>query len=145
MRWLRVVAALVPLGSGCALAAPVTLKRIEADDQAKGPVVRMFLSEPPAEPAQARGEVGPSRIVVDLPGAVLGKGARETDVGFGGLTRVRLEQSEPETARVILDLTDAAPYQLSTEGAVVTVTIEDLDKPQPAEPTPAPEAKEKPR
>ncbi|HVH71744.1 MAG TPA: AMIN domain-containing protein, partial [Candidatus Dormibacteraeota bacterium] len=63
----------------------------------------------------------PDRLVLDFAGARLAA-PKTTIAGKAGPVRgVRLGQYRPDVARVVVDLTEATPYQLEREGTAVVV------------------------
>jgi hypothetical protein len=125
-----------------AFAAPVVLERMEVvSDPAPG--VRLTLSAPVAPLAHPLRE--PERITLDLPGTKVGPKVRQPLDGSGPLARIRLGQLEGGTARVVLDLTEHAPFTVETNGRVVTLVLSAhpatpaVTEPAP-EPAPAPAA-----
>jgi N-acetylmuramoyl-L-alanine amidase len=54
----------------------------------------------------------PDRIVVDLPGFVVGADENILPVNDGIVDRVRIGQFEPETARVVIDLVNRSSYDI---------------------------------
>jgi N-acetylmuramoyl-L-alanine amidase len=136
---MRALAALALLAAAApASGAPVLLERVEV--RGGTPLaVRLELSGPatPLARTLAAGEGAPDRIYVDIAGGVLGPQAREPVVGSGPLVRVRTGQFDPHTARVVLDLTHATPYDVEVHGRVVTIVLREASPPLPAAPPPA--------
>ncbi|MGA2978918.1 MAG: AMIN domain-containing protein [Terriglobales bacterium] len=68
---------------------------------------------------------GPDRIVVDFPGALPAAELRALTVNRGALKGVRsgLFFDNPPITRVVLDLTEARPYQISTSGNAIVVRL----------------------
>ena len=117
-----------------AFAAPVVLEGMEVMP-GPTPGVRLTLSAPVAPLAHTLRL--PERITLDLPGTVLGPKVRQPLAGSGPLARVRTGQLGGGTARVVLDLSEHAPFTVETDGRVVTLV---LNAAPPATPTPAPTA-----
>jgi N-acetylmuramoyl-L-alanine amidase len=143
---MRALAALALLPAAApALGAPVRLERVRVQG-ATTPEVRLELSGPAAPLARtlAAGEGGPDRIYVDIADGVVGPQAREPVPGSGPLVRVRTGQFDPHTARVVLDLARATPYEVEVHGRVVTIVLRaggpSAPVPRPAEATPPPPA-----
>jgi hypothetical protein len=113
-----------------AFAAPVVLERVET---VPGPTpgVRLTLSAPVTPLAHSLR--APERITLDLPGTVLGPAVRQPTAGAGSLTRVRTGQLDGGIARVVLDLTERAPFTVSAEGRVVTIMLSAASPPPPPE------------
>lgn len=71
---------------------------------------------------------GPDRIVVDFPGALPADNLRALKVNRGALKGIRagLFFSNPPITRVVLDLGEPLPYQISTRQNVVVVKLNSL-------------------
>lgn len=73
---------------------------------------------------------GPPRIVVDFPGTIAGPGLPPAlDIGEGAVRRVRAAQFDPETVRVVIDLTEDRSYTLETLPHGVVVHVEGAGQP----------------
>jgi type IV pilus secretin PilQ/predicted competence protein len=74
--------------------------------------------------ARAARMQNPDRLVLDFAGARLA--VQKTSIpGVSAPVRsVRLGQYRPDVARVVIDLTEAAPYQISHDGAAVVIFFE---------------------
>ena len=112
-----------------ALAAPIVLEQVEP---VSGPMpgVRLTLSAavtPVAHPLRE-----PDRITLDLPGTVLGPKVRQPVAGSAPVARVRMGQLDGGTARVVLDLTERAPFTMQTQDRVVTLVLNTAAAPPPA-------------
>jgi N-acetylmuramoyl-L-alanine amidase len=141
---MRALAALALLPAAApALGAPVLLERVRVRG-GTAPEVRLELSGPAAPLARtlAAGEGAPERIYVDIADGVVGPQAREPVPGSGLLLRVRTGQFDPHTARVVLDLAHATPYDVEVHGHVVTIVLRGappaVPAPRPTEATPPP-------
>jgi hypothetical protein len=88
-------------------------------------VVRLRLSQPLDVTSSALAGDGTAspRIIIDLPGAQLGAGARGAVDGAGPVIRVRTGQFTQSTARVVLDLTEKLPYALERDGGTVNISV----------------------
>src|SRR5215813_13709407 len=144
MRWawrLVVSAALPPLeliGSPVA-ATMLTDVFVSADSPA---LVRIELSATAAANAQMleADAAHPPRLVIDLPGVTLGPATPHCVDGSGSIVRARAGQFSAETARVVLDMREAVPFDVRSEDRVVVVTLGGAGgggSPQPM-PVPAP-------
>jgi type IV pilus secretin PilQ/predicted competence protein len=68
----------------------------------------------------------PDRLVLDFSGARLAVDKRAISGESAPVLGVRLGQFRPNVARVVIDLTEATPYQISREGTAVVVLFEML-------------------
>ncbi len=68
----------------------------------------------------------PDRLVLDFSGARLAVEKRAISGESAPVLGVRLGQFRPNVARVVIDLTEATPYQISREGTAVVVLFETL-------------------
>ena len=90
----------------------------------------------------------PERLVLDFAGARLN--VQKTSIpGVSAPVRaVRLGQFRPDVARVVIDLTASAPYQIEQEGGAIVVYLEVAGQPAsgtaPAESAPVQTAKDTP-
>jgi type IV pilus assembly protein PilQ len=73
----------------------------------------------------------PERLVLDFAGARLGVHVQRTSIpGVSAPVRaVRLGQFRPDIARVVIDLTASAPYQIEHEGSAIVVYLEAVGQP----------------
>ena len=69
--------------------------------------------------------VNPDRILIDLPGTTCNACTQNVSVSAGGIRRVRTGQhsTKPMITRVVVDLDQAHPYTLRTEGNRVILTV----------------------
>jgi len=76
----------------------------------------------------------PERLVLDFAGARLGMHVQRTSIpGVSAPVRaVRLGQFRPDIARVVIDLTASAPYQIEHEGSAIVVYLEAVGQPASA-------------
>jgi hypothetical protein len=72
----------------------------------------------------------PDRILLDFPDTVCTKDTKSVSVHMNGVRQVRTAQhsTNPFIARVVLDLDQARPYVVTTEGNTIVLTIEAADK-----------------
>jgi len=75
----------------------------------------------------------PERLVLDFIGARIGLQKTSIPGVSAPVRSVRLGQFRPDIARVVLDLTASAPYQIEHEGNAIVVYLEAVDSPR-AEP-----------
>jgi hypothetical protein len=80
----------------------------------------------------------PPRVVVDFADTEIGAGQRELEVGDGTLRRAAIAQAGARTARVVLELTADAEFEVRAEGNRVEVRIPHPAAVASAEPPPAP-------
>lgn len=80
----------------------------------------------------------PPRVVVDFADTEIGAGQRELEVGDGTLRRAAIAQAGARTARVVLELTADAEFEVRAEGNRVEVRIPHPAAVASAEPLPAP-------
>ncbi|UCC23774.1 MAG: AMIN domain-containing protein [Gemmatimonadales bacterium] len=68
---------------------------------------------------------GPTRLVVDLMGAELGGSEREfSDIRRGGIRSMRISQYSEDLVRVTVELEENLPYQITTSGAQLRISLE---------------------
>ena len=79
----------------------------------------------PVDVASVETAVNPDRILIDLPGTTCNACTQNVSVSAGGIRRVRTGQhsTKPMVARVVVDLDQAHPYTLKTEGNRVILTV----------------------
>ena len=79
----------------------------------------------PVDVASVETAVNPDRILIDLPGTTCNACTQNVSVSAGGIRRVRTGQhsTRPMVARVVVDLDQAHPYTLKTEGNRVILTV----------------------
>ena len=83
----------------------------------------------------------PERLVLDFSGARMNVQKSSIPGVSAPVRAVRMAQFKPDVARVVIDLTNSAPYQITHDGSAIVVYLES----QPADakaPTPATTAKE---
>jgi hypothetical protein len=68
---------------------------------------------------------GPDRLVLELPHTAAPVRQRQIVVNARGVQRIRmgLNRANPPVTRVVVDLTGPRPFELATEGNVVTLTV----------------------
>src|SRR5271165_3595764 len=69
--------------------------------------------------------VHPDRILLDLPGTTCAEGTKQVGVRVGGIRRVRAAQHStgPMITRVVVDMDQAHPYSLKSEGNRIVLTV----------------------
>jgi len=100
-----------------------TVQHVEVRSSGDAIEVEIQTSGPISPNTQAI--VGPDRIVVDFPGAVPSEALRALKVNRGVLKGVRsgLFFSNPPIARIVLDLTEARDYKISTHQNTTVVRL----------------------
>lgn len=101
--------------------------RIERVEILPGPVVRLALSGPAAEPRVQRlpaRDALPERIYIDVRDAVLGPAVPRLVEGAGPVLRLRAGQFGRTTARVVIDLARAVPFHVEVAGETVSVALD---------------------
>ena len=87
--------------------------------------IKMILSEPlSAEPLNFTID-NPARIALDFPGTTLSLKDKNQSVGVGKVESVSAVEAEGRT-RVVVNLVQLVPYQITTVGNVVTLTLEGI-------------------
>lgn len=104
--------------AGPATVRTVTVARTEGDLR-----VEITLSSPVKAFADAA--VHPDRIMVDLPDTICDDSIQKIEVNSNGVRRVRAAQhsSTPPITRIVLDLDQAHPYTLQSEGNRIILTV----------------------
>jgi type IV pilus assembly protein PilQ len=80
----------------------------------------------------------PERLVLDFAGARMSVQKNSIPGVSAPVQSVRMGQFRPDTARVVIDLTASAPYQIAHEGDSVVVYLQKLSLPTTDAPTIAP-------
>ena len=85
----------------------------------------------------------PERLVLDFAGAKMSVQKSSIPGVSAPVRAVRMAQFRPDVARVVIDLTSSAPYQISHDGTAIVVYLEaqpaDANAPAPATTTKAPQ------
>ena len=141
--WRRSLVALILVVATQAASAGI-LQSIEVDS---GTPVRVRLQLSSAAVPWARAlpanEQSPHRVYLDLVDTSLGHSVPREQPGSGPvLSRIRTGQFTPTTARIVLDLATAVPYEVETDGTIITITLgatpaENAGRPLRVEPAPA--------
>ncbi len=87
--------------------------------------LRLSLSEPVAEPLSFAID-NPARVAMDFPGVTLGLDKRTERIGIGMARSVTAVEAGGRT-RVVLNLIKLVPYQLTTKGSEVVVTLDSAE------------------
>jgi hypothetical protein len=108
-----------------------TVQRVAILGNERGIQVQITASQP--IPTQTQLLTGPDRLVIDFPGAAPGSQLRGLAVNQSGIkgVRVGLLTAEPPTTRVVVDLSNASPYQIVPNGnsVILRVGAGDVDIP----------------
>lgn len=104
-------------------AGPATVQKVTAAQAGDDLRVEIILSSPVK--AFADTAVHPDRILIDLPDTLCNDSVTKIEVNSNGVQRVRAAQhsSSPPIARIVLDLDQAHPYTLQSEGNRVILTV----------------------
>lgn len=94
--------------------------------------IQLGLSAPIPEP-QTFATESPARIAMDLPGVSSRLASKSVPIGLGAVHSLVAVESGGRT-RVVLNLTDPVPYQVSTQGNQVIVKVGGQRQPVPAAP-----------
>ena len=104
-------------------ARPARVENITYARQGNDLRIEVTLSAPVVPASETA--VHPDRILLDLPGAICTGHIKTLAVGSDGVRRVRTAQhsTDPNITRVVLDLDQAHPYTVQSEGNRVIVTV----------------------
>ena len=86
--------------------------------------IRLQLSEPVDEPLSFAID-NPARIALDFPGVSIDLASKTQDIGVGMARSVTAVEADGRT-RVVLNLVQLVPYELSVDGSSVVLTLESL-------------------
>lgn len=135
---VRVLVAWLLATTGVATAAS-TLVHVQVQ---RSPVVavRLDLSVPVAPIVRTLpgSDAMPERIYLDLPATRLGADTARVVSGAGDLLRVRTGQFDPQTARVVLDLSLPHGYVVRREAGSITIELDPVARTPPPPPAPEP-------
>ena len=87
--------------------------------------VEITLSAPLASTPSATVATSPNRVVLDLPNTLSDAKQQQLSVNYNGVRRVRLglNSATPPTTRVVVEMDEAHPYDLQSDGTRVTLVI----------------------
>jgi AMIN domain len=124
----------VPVVSHAAAQAVTTIRSVNVLNRGNNFELEIQASQPITPETQVI--TGPDRLVIDFPHAVPGSGVHAVAVNAGDVKRVRvgLFESNPPTARVVVDLKSPRPYQIFPSGRTVIVKISGNGSPMAARP-----------
>lgn len=118
-----------PVAAKKPAAAPaVVLESLRLIDQA---IELTFSGTPPHPTAKTlqAADGKPERVVLDFPGAKLGKSVVPTAPSGGRLIQVRAGQYQPDVTRVVLELSEPSPTHVRVKKDTVTIQLEDDSQP----------------
>lgn len=119
----RMLALAACLGATVSAFAQNAIQSINSSQQAGAEVVRVELAQPlPALPNGFSVQT-PPRVAIDLPGVSNALGKSSVDINQGNLRSVNVAQSGERT-RLVLNLKQAANYQLQIQGKVLLVVLD---------------------
>ncbi len=87
--------------------------------------VRMQLSEPVGAEPLSFTINNPARVAIDFPGTSLNLADKSQNIGIGNAESVTAVEAEGRT-RVVVNLVNMVPYDLTSDGNVVTLTLEGM-------------------
>jgi type IV pilus assembly protein PilQ len=99
--------------------------------------VKLQMSEPTVGDPLSFTVDNPARIAVDLPGTSLNLSERSQTIGVGHAESVTAVEAEGRT-RVVINLAQLVPYEIKTEGNVISLTLEGTPVNLAADPATAP-------
>jgi hypothetical protein len=108
-------------------AGTVTVQSVTAAREGTGLRVEITLSAPVRPSFETASD--PDRILLDLPDTTSNDRIKSVPVNANGLRRVRTGQhsTSPLVTRVVLDLDQAHPYAVKTEGNRIVVTVSGVE------------------
>jgi type IV pilus assembly protein PilQ len=111
-------------GTAAASGTHVLLRQVDVVPGPSGTEVRITASE--AVKPQVKTLDHPARLVVDLPNTVMATRTQRINVDKDGVKAVRIGMNggNPPTTRVVVDLEDARPYQVATDGGKLVLRLE---------------------
>jgi type IV pilus assembly protein PilQ len=85
--------------------------------------LRLQLSEPVGSDMLSFTIDNPARVAIDFPGTSLNLEQKSQNIGIGNAEQVTAVEAEGRT-RVVVNLTSMVPYDLSSDGNIVTLILE---------------------
>jgi type IV pilus assembly protein PilQ len=85
--------------------------------------LRLELSEPASSEPLSFTIDNPARVAIDFPGTSLNLADKSQNIGIGNAESVTAVEADGRT-RVVVNLVDMVPYDISTDGNIVTVTLD---------------------
>lgn len=98
--------------------------------------IQLNLSAPVTQP-QTFATESPARIAMDLPGVNSRLASKSVPIGLGPVHSLVAVEASDRT-RVVLNLTDPVPYEVSTSGNRITIKVAGQSRAAPPVPPPAP-------
>ena len=129
-KWRATLVALA-LAVPMAAFAQNVIQSITSSQQAGSDVVRVELSEPLTALPGGFAIQAPPRVAIDLPGVRNGLGKNTVEINQGNLRSASVAQAGERT-RLVLNLRQAASYQVQLQGKVLIVTLESAGPEQSA-------------
>ena len=129
-RALRVLAGLaLLLGFAAAYAQSNAIEAVNVSPQPGGRVlVRVTLTQPPANPPAGFAVNNPARIALDFPNTANAMGQNVHEVSEGDLRRINVLQAGDRT-RMVLELSRPVRYDTRVEGRTVLITLASTAEP----------------
>ncbi|MEB2349065.1 MAG: type IV pilus secretin PilQ [Comamonadaceae bacterium] len=126
------------LGTATAWAAGA-IESVSGYVQGGAEVLRIDLSEAPAQPPTGFAIQNPARIALDFPGVTNAAGRSVVEINQGNIRSANIVQAG-ERSRVVLNLKQATSYRAEVQGKTVMVTLDPVAHASAAvaAPTPAP-------
>jgi type IV pilus assembly protein PilQ len=102
----------------------VLLRQVDVVPGTSGMEVRITASE--AVAPQIKTLDHPARLVMDLPNTVMATRTQRINVDNNGVKAVRIGMNggNPPTTRIVVDLQDARPYQVATDGGRLVLKLQ---------------------
>jgi len=119
----RVLALAMFFGATVSAFAQNAIQSINSSQQAGSDVVRIELAQPLAAVPNGFSVQTPPRVAIDLPGVTNAMGKSSVDINQGNLRSVNVAQSGERT-RLVLNLKQAANYQVQVQGKVLLVVLD---------------------
>lgn len=119
----RMLALAMCLGASVTAFAQNAIQSINSSQQAGSEVVRIELAQPLAAVPNGFSVQTPPRVAIDLPGVANAMGKSSVDINQGNLRSINVAQSGERT-RLVLNLKQAANYQVQLQGKVLLVVLE---------------------
>jgi hypothetical protein len=129
--WARKQCGILLLLASCAVAqgtAPRTVSLQDlrvVRDTSNNLRVEITLSAPLGSTPSATVATSPNRVVIDLPNTLSDARQQQLAVNYKGIRRVRvgLNSATPPITRVVVEMDEAHPYDLQSDGTRVTLVI----------------------